>query len=78
MYPGIPSVEAGVEEPSTITALSDAGIKYMFVPMMAIMYWEHRGLYRAHDIENVMVEELSLVCMFDKPSWSVYLEVMNS
>ena len=84
MYPGIPAVADEIVEPMLVDELEEAGVRYLFVPLLDLGFWEHQGYRRAHNVENVPmfvpnkndpdeVLKLGLVCMYDFISWKTWL-----
>ena len=76
MYPGIPAVEPHEIEPDSIEALEEAAVRYMYVPITDITFWEHQGYSRAHTVDNCTnTAGIAICCMYDAIGWKEWVGI---
>ncbi len=77
MYPSIPYVATEITEPECIHEMEEAAVRYLFVPLMDITFWEHQGYHRAHTVDNCLMAEIAMCCMYEKMSWEEWISIKD-
>ena len=77
MYPSIPYVSTELPEPGCINELEEAAVRFLFVPITDIIFWEHQGYHRAHTVDNQLVEEIAMCCMYEKMAWEEWSSIKD-
>ncbi len=76
MYPSIPSVATEIEEPICTVDMEEAGVRYLYIPITDILFWEHQGYSRAHTVDNCTDQGgLALCCMYHKSTWGAWCQI---
>jgi len=73
MYNSIPSVETHIE-PNSISQLEISGVRWHFVPLLDLKFWEQQGYERAHQVDVCTCEDIAMLCVFDSKGWKLWID----